>query len=91
MPKAARKGACVYKVAAMDQWLEEVARCVAEGDSAEQLEQLSLNLGGGCGSTATAVAGKGTVRCAMNGPRRKILAQVLLRRSAPRRFVRCFI
>ena len=26
----------------MDQWLEEVTRCVAEGDNAEQLAQLSL-------------------------------------------------
>ena len=42
MRKAARRGACVYKVAAMDQWLEEVTRCVAEGDNAEQLAQLSL-------------------------------------------------
>lgn len=42
MHKAARKGACVYKVGAMDQWFEEVARCVTEGDNAEQLEQLSL-------------------------------------------------
>lgn len=42
MRKATRTRACVYKVAAMDQWLEEVTRCVAKEGDAQQQEQLAL-------------------------------------------------